>query len=466
MLNGHTGPIGLIWYNPVASLVMKAKPDLYRSRQEQVRWWYELSRQFDGSFVMSSARGYDNTKYGYATLLGLTAPRRHLQIFGAPTSTFGKSFSLPERPWGRPADTAFLSIDGSPDYKPLDPVPHLEYEKFKTATKAQLRQVAGHPQHAYRQAISEAIRAGGHYDLIEERLASKDPLERHTGCLAINQFEPWRLRYSKGWASGNSIDPEHFTQTMFDRLIAMVHNPDESLWLVDQALLAMVLASPDQIAAHLDTITPWLNHDEWWFYESATIALSPVLQKPELARKVMPLIGKVHATMEHARAQATVHYLLDKTSGQMPKESRLLAGEMLRSAYGETPNQTWEEGSMDLSAITSVALANTFVTALDLAPELAPALAEISLKRLDDLSARERGLQIDALIKAVGDILTRHYRTALFEEYAEVLSPDYKGPVNNRITPLNMILDIDQITGNPLGWKLLDQDANGTQDWL
>ncbi len=477
MLNGHTGPIGLIWYNPIASLVMEQKPDLYRNRQEQVRWWYELSRQFDGSFVMSSARGYDNTDYGNATVLGLTAPRRHLQIFGAPTSKFGKSFTLPERPWGRPADTAFLTIAGSPNYKPLDPVPHLEYEKIKTATKDQLRQVAGHPQHAFRQAISSAIRAGGHYDLIEELLASENPLERHTGCLSINQFEPWRLRYSKGWASADSIDPENFTQTMFDRLIAMVKDPDGPIWLVDQALLAMALAKPEQTAVHIDTITPWLNNEEWWFYESATIALSPLLQKPELAAKVMPLIAKVHATMEHARAQGTVIYLLKLNADNMPEGSRKLAGEMLRNAYANTPNQTWDEDSMDLSAITSVALANSLSSALDIAPELAPALAAISVERLDDLGPRERALHIDALVQAakklpeterrkVGDVLNKHYRSALYDEYGEVLSPDYKGSVNAMVTPLNKIIDIDQLAGKPTGWKLLDKADGGTQDWL
>ncbi len=477
MLGGHTGPIGLIWYNPVASLLMEQKPDLFRSRQDQVRWWYELSRQFDGSFVMSSARGYDNTEYGHATVLGLTATRRQLQIFGAPTSKFGKSFSLPERPWGRPADVAFLTIDGSPNYRPLDPVPHLEYEKIKTATKAQLRQVAGHPQHALRQAISGAIRAGGHDDLIEELLASKNPLERHTGCLSINQFEPWRLRYSKGWASADSIEPERFTQTMFDRLVAMVKNPDEAIWLVDQALLAMALAKPEQTAAHIDTITPWLDHEEWWFYESASIALSPLLQKPDLAAKVMPLIAKVHATMEHARAQGTIIYLLKKNADSMPAESRKLAGEMLRTAYAGTPTQTWEEGDMDLSAITSVALANSLAAALDIAPELAPALAKISVARLKDLSPRERGLHIDALVQAakklpeterrkVGKILNTHYRSAIFDEYGDVLSPDNRGSVNAMVKPLNKIIDIDQLAGMPIGWKLLGQSDGGDHDWL
>ena len=38
-------------------------------------------------------------------------------------------------------------------------------------------------------------------------------------------------------------------------------------------------AKPEQTLSQLDAILPWLNHDEWWFLESATIALSPALQR-------------------------------------------------------------------------------------------------------------------------------------------------------------------------------------------
>ncbi len=477
MLGGHTGPIGMLYYNPVSSLVMDQFPDLYRNRQEETRWFYELSRQHDGSFVMSSCRGYDNEEYGHAVLLGLTAPKHHLQILGAPNSKFGKAFQLPELPWGRPADQAFLRTKGSADYKPLDPSPHAEYEKIKTATKEQLRSMAGHPQHAFRQAISAAIRDGGHFDLIESLLGSKDPFERHTGCMAINQFEPWQLRNSKGWLSGLSIDPVQFTPKMFESLIAMVRNPDESLWLVDQALLALAAAKPEQIMANLDAITPWLNHEEWWFYESATIALSPALNDLKSAKQILPLIAKAHGKMDHMRARTTVEYLMRKNADSMPEEIRQLAGATLRDAYVTTPNQTWEEGSMDLSAIPSVALANTIEAALTMDPQLAPELAKLSVTRLKDLQTRERVMHIDALVaaaqklddakrKVVGDILAEHYRSAIYEENAEAFEAGLKGSIDKLATPLNKVLEIDALRGLPGGWLLLDNNRKDGQDWL
>jgi len=473
MLNGHTGPIGPIWYSPMAALVLDKKPALYRNRQNEVRWFYELSRLHDGLFGMSSCRGYDNTEFGGSMLLGLTAPRKALRITGAPHSKFGSKFTLPDLPWGRPADLAFFALDGSPSYKPLDPVPHVEFDKIATATKEQLRQAAGHPEQSFREAVAAAIRAGGHFDLIEELLASAHPYERHTACLAINQLEQWKLRNSKGWLSAYSIDPANFTPAMFERLIAMVKNPDEAIWLVDQSLIALAAAKPEQTLSQLDAILPWLNHDEWWFLESATIALSPALQDAAGARKVLPAISKAHGQCEHVRGRITVEYLMSVNASKMPAEVRAIASTMFKDAYAKTPKQTWEDGSMDLSAITSVSLAGTIGTILTLDPALAPAMAELSAARLADLKPRERGAHIDALIaaaekldaparKQVGDILTRHFRSSIYQENAEVLSPGYKGGVTQLITPLNTILQIDRLSDPSAGWKLLDPKSEST----
>ena len=476
MLNGHTGPIGNIWYGPMAALIRDQKPHLYRTRQNEVRWFFELSRLPNGSFGMSSCRGFDNTEYGRIMLLSLTAPRKTLRITGAPRSEFGVPFTLPAQPWGRPADLAFFSLDGSPTYQALDPAPHIEFEKIATATKDQLRRAAGHPEQSFREAVAAAIRAGGHFDLIEELLASAHPYDRHTACLAINQIEQWQLRNSKGWLSVRSIDPANFTQTMFDRLIAMVKNPDESIWLVDQSLIALAAAKPEQTLGKLDAILPWLGHDEWWFLESATMALSPAFRDAAGARKVLPAIAKAHGQCVHVRGRTTVEYLMSKNAGSMPDEVRAIASTMFKDAYAATPTQNWEQGSMDTSAITSVSLAGTIGTILELDPALAPAMAELSAARIAEIQPRERGRHIDALIAAaakldpsaraqVGDLLTRHFRSLIYQENAEILAPGYKGDVKNIITPLNTIVQIDQLADPSVGWKLLDSKSGGEGRW-
>ncbi len=373
----------------MAALALAKKPALYRNRQNEVRWFYELSRLHDGSFVMSSCLGFDTLDFGNCMLLGLTAPRKALRITGAPRSSFGFSFTLPEIPWGRPADLAFFALDGSPSYQALDPVPHIEFEKIATATKDQLRHSAGHSEQAFREAVAAAIRTGGHFDLIEELLASTHPFERHTACLAINQFEQWRLRNSKGWLSAYSIDPANFTPTMFERLIAMVKNPKEAIWLVDQSLMALAVAKPEQTLSELDAILPWLNHDEWWFLESTTMTLSPALSDIEGARKVLPAITKAHGKCSHVRGRTTVEYMLSLNAKSMPDEMRAYASNLFKDSYAATPKQTWEEGAMDLSAITSVSLAGTIGTILKFDPHLAPAMAELSASRVNDITPRK-----------------------------------------------------------------------------
>lgn len=282
--------------------------------------------------------------------------------------------------------------------------------------------------------------------MIEELLASPYPFERHTGCLSINHLEQWQLRNSKRWLSGKSIDPEKFTQTMFDHLIAMVRNPQESVWLVDQSLIALGAASSAQIATALDSILPWLEHEDWWFLESCLMALSPTFADPKNAQRTIPALTRCYGKCDHVRGRNTVQYLFSKNAQTLPAEVRSLASGMFRDAYGKTPTQVSLESGMDLSAITSVSLAGTISTVLDLDPKLAPAMAELAVSRMAELQPRERNLHIDALIntagkldgglkKAVGSILNRHFRSAIHEENVLVLSPDYNGPVNKMITP-------------------------------
>jgi len=476
MFRGHTGPIGNLWFSPMVAAMIDTKPELYSNRQDQVRWFYELSRQHDGSFVMSSCRGYDKTTYGSSMLLGLTAPRKTLHITGAPNSKFAASFTLPALPWGRPADLAFLKLDGSPNYQALHPTPHIEAKKISTANEEQLRKLAGHPEHSFREMIADAIRNGGHYDLIESLLESKHPFERHTACLAINHFQPWKMRYSKGWRSQRSIEPEHFTQTMFDRLITMIKNPDESLWLVDQSMLALAAAKPKQTLSQISLILPWLEHQEWWLKESAFIALSPALETKQGVDQIMPPLSKMLGTLEHAKPRTVVYYLINLNIDLIPEDSRHTVSEALKQSYAAIPEQTWEKGSMDLSNIPSVDLANTIKTILSIDPSQAPAMAELSAKRLDTLQPRERGLHIDALINAaenldpasrkkVGELLTKNFRSAIYQEKSEEFKPSYKGYTKLFIKELNTVTAIDKLADKSEGWTLIGTQPTDKQQW-
>lgn len=477
MLNGHTGAIGNIWYGLSTGLLREQQPELYRNWFEQTHWYYELSRRHDGSFEMSGTGRYDQESYGRASVLGLTAPRQALQINGAPKSPHSKPLVLPKQPWGKPADLAFLNVDGGPDYRSLSPIPHLEFEKIASASNEQLRHMASHPEHVYRQQIASALRKAEHAPLIEELLQSADPFARHTACLALNQYEPWHMRNSRGWLSGKSLDPALFSESMFTSLIRMLRDPNESLWLKDQAMIALAQASPEQTMAHLDLILPWLvQREEWWLNESALFALFPALETEKGCQKLVPTIGKMITENVHTKSRNTFDYFMVRNMGKIPASARPLISETLKQVYADTPTLASPEGEMDLIGITSYHLATGLLSLLVIDPKMAPAMAALSAERLDDLRDREKGMHIDALINAaqkldkaerkqIGDILTKHYRSIIFEENAKVLAPDYDGWVKSYIRPLNKILAIDELAGKP-SWELLDNNASGKQEWL
>jgi len=477
MLNGHTGAIGNIWYGLTAGLMREQAPALYRNWFDQTHWYYELSRRHDGSFEMSGTGRYDQESYGRASILGLTAPRRALQINGAPKSEFAQALTLPQQPWGKPADLAFLRTEGGPAYQPLSPIPHLEFQQIATASSGQLKALASHPEHVYRQQVAAALRQEEHLHLIEALLESDDPFARHTACLAINQYEPWQMRYSQGWLSGKSIAPEQFTESMFASLIRMLRDPEESLWLKDQSMIALAQASPAQVMAQLDLILPWLEQrEEWWLNESALFALFPALETEAGCQRLLPAIGKMMTQNVHTKSRGTFDYFIGRNIHKIPAAAKPMIADTLKQVYADTPRLPSPEGEMNLIGITSLHLTSHLQSLLAIEPSMAPAMAALSAQRLEDLRDREKGMHIDALIaaaqkldqagrKQVGDVLSKHYRRMIFEENAELLHPEYDGGVKRYINPLNKILAIDELAGQP-SWELLDNNSSGQQEWL
>ena len=477
MLGGHTGPIGLMYYGTAASLVAEKKTGLYANWRAQTRWFRELSRRHDGSFGLSHGARYDNDQYGRSLMLDFAAPLRTLQITGAAKSPHAKPFKLPARPWGREADLAFFNLNGGPKYQPLAKTPHLEMEMISKADPAQLEILAAHPEHVFRETTAGAIREGGHFELIEQLLESSDPLSRHTACLALNDFQPWSVSRGRGWLSARSIAPENFTPRMFEALMKMVTNRDESLWLVDQSLIALALARPEQTMGRLDDLMPWLGHDEWWLRESVSMALSPALADPAGARRVLPAMAAMLARTDHIKGRGFVEWMLVRNLNQIAPDARALVPQALRKVYAETPPQLSVKGEMDRIGISSVLLQSTLNWVLSADPSLAPEMAKLSVARLKDMRQREIDLQIDTLINAaakldpaarqeVGKVLSEHYRRAIVDQNRELLSPSYTGPARSRADALNKVLRIDQLAGRGEGWKLLDNDSQGMQRWF
>ncbi|MFU8893556.1 MAG: DUF6288 domain-containing protein [Luteolibacter sp.] len=481
MLGGHTGPIGAKYHLPVAAFLIDLKPQLFRNHANETQWFHELSRRHDGAFVKAACARYNNTEYGSFMLVGLTAPMRTLQITGAPPSPHAAAFELPERPWGRETDLAFFSLDGGPAYREMTPpAPHLELQSIPKANRAELARLAQHPEHVFREDVARTIRDQKHFDLIEELVESTDPLARHTGCMAINFFQPWKVSASPGWISSQAITKDDFTPRMFNALIAMIKNENEALWLIDQAMIALALATPEQTVAHIDTLLPWLEQsDEWWLQESASIGLSPALLTQEGLDRILPTMIRSLAPSTHTKGRGYVEWMLTRTANAVSQEMKTQIASALKTLYMETPAQPdpTQKGDMDLTGISSIHLSSTLNWALTVDPALAADLANLSVPRLQkDMRLREINLQASNLIhtakkldepnrKAVAAVLTNHYKPFIIEENRAALSRGAKGDSRQFAGPLQMILDIRELAGTSDGWEILGSDPSGKQSW-
>jgi len=474
ILNGHTGPIGLLYYATAVAYMNEKKPELYRNWLEQCRWFFVLSRRHDGAFGLSGGARYDDLEYGRSVLLGLTAPMRTLQITGAPKSPHAKALVLPAQPWGRKADLAFFSLDGGKAYTNGELIPHLELASVADADEAGLKRFASHPEHAFREKAATNIREKGHYGLIEELLQSPDPLARHTACLSLNHFQPWSVSSGRGWLSAKSIPRDKFTQAMFDSLMNMVTNPEEALWLVDQSMIALALAAPAQTMTQLDALLPWLDHQEWWLQESASMALSPALLDPKGMDAILPKIIPMLANNEHNKPRGFVEWMLTRTAKEVPANQAKHITDALKQIYQETPSQP---GGSDIgrTGISSTQLFGTLNWVLSVDPSLAPEMAKLSAARFKDMRPRELNLQTTALMqtatkldpqkrKDIGQVLAASYRPVIIAQNKDLLS---KVSVSNTkaLVPLNQILRIDQLADKG-GWNLLGNNPGGEQEWF
>ena len=122
--HGDDGRGDAIWRSIAPAYLKEIKPEAYQSHQEQLRWWYDLSRRPSGAFGISSCQSFDDEASGAGVALAYTAPLKTLRITGAPRSKYAKDFTLPKTLWGRQAD---------PQYNPKELGPN-ELKHLKKGT--------------------------------------------------------------------------------------------------------------------------------------------------------------------------------------------------------------------------------------------------------------------------------------------------------------------------------------------
>ena len=246
--------------------MMDKKPTKHREFMDNRQWFYDISRRFDGSFgIVGGGHRYDKELWGTGMVLFYTVPRKTLRMTGAPKTKYSKHYQLPKRPLGTAADEAFYKLDPisgsaltSKDVDAEKLATHGSWPVYrllmdpKVSDKV-LLDYAHHPDHGIRRYTVDAIYKHKRDKLILTLLKSKDPRARQAGTMAIY-----------GTFKSKPMGADRLTGEMIKLLTDMITDPDESWWVVYNAMMSLNVCDAKTIEPHVDRLVYWLEHDEWW----------------------------------------------------------------------------------------------------------------------------------------------------------------------------------------------------------
>ena len=347
----HTGGgIGEIWHGVAMQMMVEKKPLQYRTFMDERKWFYELSRRFDGSFSISDNGGnYEETHWGNYFALAYTAARKNLRMFGAPKTQWCKPHPLPKRPWGTAADDVFYSMKPG-EYMP-GKVQDVSKEVIATdasgpiggrisaadATDETLLMYAYHPDYGIRAGVAASISKNKRTNLIMRLLKSKDPRAREVGVLTL-----------AGTFKGPPIPAESITDEMYGVLTKMINDPEESLWTVNSALAALGRLPADKILPQADSIVRFLKKDDWWTQSAALKPLVKIACDERVAAKVLPAIGEMAAKNTAACGLLPLGDLAKLLPSAKPSVQKI-AREVFTKAHAAIPNPLMAPGGANLA---------------------------------------------------------------------------------------------------------------------
>ncbi len=341
----HTGGgIGEIWHHAGVSLMREKRPVAYRSYIDSRRWVMDLSRRFDGSIgIAGMLDGYDKSctedskAWGTFFALTYTYPRKQLQLFGAPRSKWAKTTPLP-RPWGNAADDCFQSpepIPGGPltmqdllNERVETDASYPAFNKMRAegASDEVLWRYLHHPEYGLRNSVMDVVTKQGRDDIVLKLLMSSDPRLRECGLLGLT-----------GMFKGSPLPADKITPEMYALVGRMINDPNESWWVVLQAIEALARTTPQMIAPYRDRLLQLADYDSVWIQTAAVCALAKICNDPQHCKVVLPTMLKRAATFRVDSASGrTTRAIADAMKAANP-EVKEYATPMLKKVYASMP---------------------------------------------------------------------------------------------------------------------------------
>ncbi|MGB1128641.1 MAG: DUF6288 domain-containing protein [Haloferula sp.] len=350
MLHGHTGGgIGEIWRGASMGLMMDKKPVKHREFMDNRQWFYDISRRHDGSFgIVGGGNRYDKELWGTGMALSYTIPRKKLRMAGAPPTKFSKTYQLPKRPWGTARDEEFYRLDPIPGTA-LTPESvdseelaiHGSWPVYRVVmdpgvSDDTLLEYAHHPDHGIRRYSVDAIFKHKRDHLILQLLESDDVRARHAGTIAIY-----------GTFKRRPMGADRLTDEMIKLLGEMIHDPEESWWIVYNAIMALNACEAKVIEPHIDRLVHWLEHEEWWLSMAAMTVLNKVVTDPEHYQRLMPIFGRKIQENRRAVPLAPLRGYTSQLARAKP-EIQKFGTEILERAYANFPTNYTAPGGVDM----------------------------------------------------------------------------------------------------------------------
>ncbi|MEM9020504.1 MAG: DUF6288 domain-containing protein [Planctomycetota bacterium] len=275
---GHTGGgFNVLW----RGIALMHLPDTEMARKhqrehmEQLAWYYDLTRRFDGGMSMLPSppgeKRYTSEPWGRGLGLTYTAPMRTLRITGGPPTRHSKPTpGVESLPWGTERDTAFFSSEHAPGYGPDKAPAHEVQSAVESKEALPVAELSRYMRHFNPYIRTRAawklgtMRTDEAYNAIEAALQHDDPRVRRAGCDAFSGYHHWsRGRTSAGVPRG--LVSERF----IPHIEAILDDAESAWWEVDGALWALAAGLPEDIRRNREHLDRYGEHDEWYLRESA-----------------------------------------------------------------------------------------------------------------------------------------------------------------------------------------------------
>jgi hypothetical protein len=397
MITGH-GDFGrgdAKWRGITLSALQDFAPERFRKEMDRHKWWLDLSRKSGGGFRIATLEKFGDVGSGAVMGLFYTAPRKTLQMTGAPRSPHAKSFSLPDFKWGTEADLAFLSTapcDGYEKYGPEEEI-HTLVNRLLNPSGARgkpfpgeplpldyLRKNVRHQEIEIRIAAAKGLRHFGHWDELEALLRDPDPRLRRA---ALDGLIDWTGFFHMG---PNRITTAQYTPGILQALRGILADPKESWWVIDAALFAMNAAPVAEVEHNLPAIMRWAESEEGDLRMATFLGLLGAQPDPQLFKKVLPTLTRMLGDPRKTNREwmdGLLAEVLKKNSGD-PEVSRMIEAGFAKAIKETTVLQN--EGLYRRQAEGLYMINHAAMEMMQQSPEASVPLASIIAGRLNEIT--------------------------------------------------------------------------------